>query len=210
MPYPQILGGGDTSNMHALIKVVSFCPAFTVADPGFPRGGDAKPKGGRKPIIWPIYPENCMKMKKFWARGGAHPLCPLDPPLLYTLEVVQDSHIYTKWLKLHSCGWVWEHKAWHPYVLVLGCNTLFPDTRPHALVPSCMGTRPCIHMHLCPYALAPSPGWGLTPLHPHVQTWGLVPSLPCSLMPRYEALYPCTLTQVQSLMPKESPGETYT
>ena len=41
-----------------------------VADPGFPRGGGANPKGGQ-PIIWPILPENCMKMKKFWAGGGA-------------------------------------------------------------------------------------------------------------------------------------------
>ena len=47
-----------------------------VADPGFPRGGGANPRGGRQPIIWPIFPKNCMKMKKFWARGG-----PLDPPL---------------------------------------------------------------------------------------------------------------------------------
>ena len=54
-----------------------------VADPGFPRGGGANPKGGRQPIIWSIFPENCMKMKKFWARGGgARPSRPpLDPPL---------------------------------------------------------------------------------------------------------------------------------
>ena len=44
---------------------------MSVADPGFPRGGGANPKGGgRQPIISPIFPENCMKMKKFWARGG--------------------------------------------------------------------------------------------------------------------------------------------
>ena len=45
---------------------------WPVADSGFPRGGGANPKagGGRQPIIWPIFPENCMKMKKFWARGG--------------------------------------------------------------------------------------------------------------------------------------------
>ena len=43
-----------------------------VADPGFPTGC--------QPIIWPIFPANYMKTKKFWARGG----CPLrspDPPL---------------------------------------------------------------------------------------------------------------------------------
>ena len=49
-----------------------------VADPGFPRGGGATPKkrGGRQPIFWPIFPENCMKMKNFWAGGrkGRAPL----------------------------------------------------------------------------------------------------------------------------------------
>ena len=39
--------------------------AQSVADPGFPRGGDANFGGGRQPIIWPIFPKNCMKMKKF-------------------------------------------------------------------------------------------------------------------------------------------------
>ena len=48
-----------------------------MADPGFPRGGGANPKGGgRQPIIWPIFPKNCMKMKKFWARGGGASLAP--------------------------------------------------------------------------------------------------------------------------------------
>ena len=49
---------------------------ITVADPGLPRGGGANPKGGRQPIIWSIFPENCMKMKKFWARGGRASLAP--------------------------------------------------------------------------------------------------------------------------------------
>ena len=31
-----------------------------------------QPLRGRQPIIWPICPENCMKMKKFWL-GGARP-----------------------------------------------------------------------------------------------------------------------------------------
>ena len=38
----------------------------------FPEEGALTPKvGGRQPIIWPIFPKNCMKMKKFWTRGGA-------------------------------------------------------------------------------------------------------------------------------------------
>ena len=36
----------------------------------FPVEGALTPKGGHQPIIWPIFPENYMKMKKFWARGG--------------------------------------------------------------------------------------------------------------------------------------------
>ena len=44
------------------------CCSNTVADPEFPRGGGANPKGGRQPIIWPIFPENCMKMDHTWRR----------------------------------------------------------------------------------------------------------------------------------------------
>ena len=55
----------------------------------FPEEGALTPKGGRQPIIWQIFPENCMKMKKFWAIGGA-----LDPPLLTnTLIKLILSHI---------------------------------------------------------------------------------------------------------------------
>ena len=48
----------------------------SVADPGFPRGEGANPKGGRQLIIYLIFPENCMKMKKCWARGGRVPRAP--------------------------------------------------------------------------------------------------------------------------------------
>ena len=39
---------------------------FSMADPGFLRGERSQPRRGSQPIIWPIFPENCMKMKKFW------------------------------------------------------------------------------------------------------------------------------------------------
>ena len=42
----------------------------------FPEEGALTSKGGRQPIIWPISAENCMKMKKFWAGGGARPSRP--------------------------------------------------------------------------------------------------------------------------------------
>ena len=46
-------------------------------------GSRISQRRGRQPIIWPIFAKNCMKMKKFWARGGACPSRPpLDPPLV--------------------------------------------------------------------------------------------------------------------------------
>ena len=39
------------------------------------------PKGG-PPTIGPFFPENYMKMKTFWIRGGGRPLRSLDPPLI--------------------------------------------------------------------------------------------------------------------------------
>ena len=50
-----------------------------VADLGFHRGGGANQEG-HITIIWPIFLENCMKMKKIWARREA---CPLHPPLIH-------------------------------------------------------------------------------------------------------------------------------
>ena len=41
--------------------------------PGLPRG-ERQPPMGRQPTIWPIFLENCMRMKKFWSWGG--PLVP--------------------------------------------------------------------------------------------------------------------------------------
>ena len=47
-----------------------FSQPTAVADPGFPRRGGANPKGGANLLFGQFFPENCMKMKKFWARGG--------------------------------------------------------------------------------------------------------------------------------------------
>ena len=39
----------------------------------FPEEGAPIPEGGEtQPIIWPIFPKNCMKIKKSQARGRAH------------------------------------------------------------------------------------------------------------------------------------------
>ena len=65
---------------------------FTVADPGFPRGGAPTPaggEGGRQHTNLPNFPKNCMKLKEFGIRGGggerpSRP--PLDPPLFQSLE----------------------------------------------------------------------------------------------------------------------------
>ena len=55
--------------------IVSYLKIFlvdpiSVADPGFLRGGGTNPKvGGANLLFGQFFPENCMKMKKFWARG---------------------------------------------------------------------------------------------------------------------------------------------
>ena len=56
------------------------CNQWRIKD--FPEEGALTPKGGRQPIVWPIFPENCMKMKKFGARGGGR--ASLTPPLRST------------------------------------------------------------------------------------------------------------------------------
>ena len=55
------------------------------ADPGFPIGGGANPRGeGRQHTNLPDFPKNYIKIKKILVRGGTHtgstPL--LDPPLV--------------------------------------------------------------------------------------------------------------------------------
>ena len=53
----------------------------------FPKEGAPTPRGGRQPMIFSIFAENCMKMKKFWPPGGrASPAPPLDLPLCVTLR----------------------------------------------------------------------------------------------------------------------------
>ena len=65
-----------------------------MADPGFPKGGrQSITKGGAnllfENVLFTISPQkNYMKMKKFWPRGVARPLRPLDRPILTYLQVV--------------------------------------------------------------------------------------------------------------------------
>ena len=54
---------------------------YAAADLGFSRGGGATRKGGGANLLFcPIFPKNCMKMKRIRPRGGA-PGTPLDPPM---------------------------------------------------------------------------------------------------------------------------------
>ena len=43
------------------------------ADTGFSVGGGANPPGGRQHTNLSDFPENCMKLRKFWSVGGAPP-----------------------------------------------------------------------------------------------------------------------------------------
>ena len=67
---------------------------FSCSDGSGISQGGTNPKGGRQPIIWPKFPENCMKMKKIGpSKGGARPnYYYVDPPLclIYTeLQVLK-------------------------------------------------------------------------------------------------------------------------
>ena len=62
-----------------------------VADPGFPRG-TPRPKGGRQPIIWSNFPENCMKMEKL-DRGRVQLLLRMSATGLRVLRLLTDEAV---------------------------------------------------------------------------------------------------------------------
>ena len=54
---------------------------LAVADPGFPQGWGANPRGGGGPPTYdlPKFPKNCIELKEFGppGEGDVRPLCPL-------------------------------------------------------------------------------------------------------------------------------------
>ena len=92
-----------------------------MVDPGFPRGGGTNPKGGgRQPIIWPIFPENCMKMKKFWAGGARVPRAPLRSATdrVYVLSP-EDGSVITTALNAQ------QHGINYPFCVQIQCGHLY-------------------------------------------------------------------------------------
>ena len=76
----------------------------------FPEEGALTPRGGgRQPMILSIFAENCMKMKKFWPRGGAS----LAPPLRSATAngqisiVMMLEHTYVK--RMVTWGIFWSY-----------------------------------------------------------------------------------------------------
>ena len=75
---------------------------YTVADPGFPRGGGANLLFGHN------CPENCMKMKEFGPRGGGASLAPpLDLPMVYFPQkgLFAINHEIAHWLQI-DCAYI--------------------------------------------------------------------------------------------------------
>ena len=64
---------GTKYRIPVLKAQLDWVPAFSAADPGFPRGGGANPPGGHQHTILPKFPEKCMKLKEFGPRGTARP-----------------------------------------------------------------------------------------------------------------------------------------
>ena len=57
-------------------------PFLTVAEPGFPQGGEANaPGGGGQHTILPNFPKRCMKLKECGHTGGRPKFYYVDPPL---------------------------------------------------------------------------------------------------------------------------------
>ena len=62
----------ETTWRDLLIEKIKETFIFSVADPGFPRGGGAEPKvGGANLLFGQNFPENCMIMKEFGPMRGA-------------------------------------------------------------------------------------------------------------------------------------------
>ena len=64
----------------------------------FPDGGAPTPERGCQHTIWPIFPKNCMKMKKIWPRGGGTRPC--APPRSANVVYSKICHKY-----IHIMGW---------------------------------------------------------------------------------------------------------
>ena len=118
----------DVTREHILYK--------PVADPGSLRGGCANPKGGRQPTICLIFPENCMKMKKFWPRGGG--ARPLRPPQIHHCKLlvfgksfklfVQRSRIISAILLPNVRFWLYLSSQGNPEI---PCDTLTSWKKTH-------------------------------------------------------------------------------
>ena len=75
-----------------LIGIVVLNSQLTVADPGFPRGGGANPKGGAPTLFGQFFPKTAWKWRNFGPEGGARvPRAPpLDPPLAKSTSLQED------------------------------------------------------------------------------------------------------------------------
>ena len=76
---------------------------WSVADPGFPRGGGANSPGGAPTYDFAKFSQKLHEIERIWAPGGARPSRPpLDPPLL--VQVCAYSVRYKSTLAFWSSG----------------------------------------------------------------------------------------------------------
>ena len=68
---------------HALLILTK----LSVADPGFPRGGDANPPGGVPTHDFAKCSQKLHEIERIWTPGGMHPSGPsLDPPMIMEVQ----------------------------------------------------------------------------------------------------------------------------
>ena len=110
---------GDWHFRLVMIVVWRTNTLSSVVDPGFPRGG-ANSRGRCQPIIWPNFPKNWMKMKKFGSGGGHKPkilLCGSTTEAveaLITLQYVK-WYLFVKWGEQHTERYL-PRSTWCKYI----------------------------------------------------------------------------------------------
>ena len=108
--FPTLIGFNlHSSSFFFFTKIANISHKCTVADPGFPRGGDTNlQSGGANLLFGQKFLENCVKMKEFGPRGGHASLVPppLDPSMMYLLSTI----------------YLFVYRSWYPLTCTFACR----------------------------------------------------------------------------------------
>ena len=80
--------------------------SYSVADPGFPRGGGANSLGGAPTYEFVEFSQKLHEIERIWTprgRGRASPVPPLDPPLLFCVYLFSISMAMNTQCEKNKC-----------------------------------------------------------------------------------------------------------